>query len=89
MACHSPVVRLNSSLKGRESTLRYVTSSWPQAYGEAEVFMKSLAKAVKAARLEGKKWTEELYGFVLAYRTTPHCAMGIGRPQVLCNRHHW
>lgn len=54
-----------------------VAPLWPQANGEAEAFMKPLGKAVKAAKLEGKNWTEELYDFLLAYRTTPHSTTGI------------
>jgi hypothetical protein len=37
-----------------------MTPLWPQANGEAE----ALGKAVKAEKLEGKKWTEELYDFL-------------------------
>ena len=50
-------------MKERGINLRHVTPLWSQANDEAEVFMKPLAKAVKAARLERKNWTEELYDF--------------------------
>ena len=48
--------------------------------------MKSLGKAVKAAKMEGKDWKEELHGFLLAYRTTPHCTTGVAPSQLLFNR---
>ena len=73
-------------MKDRGITLRHVTPLWPQANGEAEAFMKPLAKAVKAAKLEGKNWTEELYDFLLTYRTTPHSTTGIAPTQLLYNR---
>ena len=63
-----------------------VAPLWPQANGEAEAFMKPLGKAVKAAKLEGENWTEEMYDFLLAYRTTPHSTTGIAPTQLLYNR---
>ena len=41
-------------MKDRGITLRHVTLLWLQANGKAEASMKPLAKAVKAAKLEGK-----------------------------------
>ena len=41
-------------MKEQGITLRRVTPLWPQVNGEAEVFMKPLTKAVKAARLQGR-----------------------------------
>ena len=70
-----------------------MTPLWAQANGEAEAFMKLLAKAVKAAKLEGKNWTEELYHFLFTYRTTLHTTTGIAPTQLLFNREpifdHW
>jgi transposase InsO family protein len=65
---------------------RLVTPYWLQANGEAESFMKPLGKAVKAAKMEGKDWKEELHGFLLAYRTTPQCTTGVAPSQLLFNR---
>ena len=70
-------------MKDRGITLRHVTPLCPQANGEAKAFMKPLAKAVKATKLEGKNWTEELY---VTYRTTPHNTTGIAPTQLLYNR---
>ena len=39
---------------------------------EAENFMKSLTKAIRAAHVEKKNWKKELYAFLLNYRATPH-----------------
>ena len=63
---------MERSMKRKGIKHHRVTPLWPQANGEAESFMKPLGKAVKAAKLEGKDWKEELYEFLLAYRTTPH-----------------
>ena len=58
-------------MKGRGILYRTVTPLWPQANGEAESFMKPLNKAIRAAQLEGLDRREEIYTFLLAYRTTP------------------
>ena len=39
---------------------QHVTPLWPQANGQAKRFMQPLGKAIKAAKLEGKDWKEEL-----------------------------
>lgn len=77
---------INNYMKERGIRHRRVTPLWPQANGEAEAFMKPLGKAIKAAKLEGKNWKEELYGFLLAYRTTPHSVTGVAPSQLLFNR---
>ena len=45
---------------------------WPQCNAEVEKFMQPLGKAVKTAHVEGRAWQQELYRFLLQYRTTPH-----------------
>ena len=42
---------------------------WPQCNAEVERFMQPLGKA---AHVEGRAWQQELYRFLLQYRTTPH-----------------
>ena len=73
-------------MKERGIIYRTVTPLWPQANGEAKSFMKPLNKAIKAARLEGLNWKEEIYNFLLSYRTTPHCSTGVAPIQLLFNR---
>ena len=73
-------------MKERGIIYRTVTPLWPQANGEAKSFMKPLNKAIKAARLEGLNWKEEIYNFLLSYRTTPHCSTGVAPTQLLFNR---
>ena len=48
--------------------------------------MKPLNKAIRAAQLEGLNWREEIYSFLLSYRTTPHCSTGVVPAQLLFNR---
>jgi len=49
---------------------------WPQANGEVEIENRSLLKAMNVAEAEGKRWTEELLKFLLAYRPTPQVSTG-------------
>ena len=73
-------------MKSRGIPYRTVTPLWPQANGEAESFMKPLNKAIRAAQLEGLDWREEIYTFLLAYRTAPQCSTGMAPAQLLFNR---
>ena len=49
---------------------------WPQANGEVERENRTLLKTLKVAEVEGKKWSEELPKFLLAYRSTPQVSTG-------------
>ena len=49
---------------------------WPQANGEVERQNRSLLKALKVAEVEGKRWTEELPKYLMAYRSTPQVSTG-------------
>ena len=49
---------------------------WPQANGEVERQNRTLLKTLKIAVVEGKRWTEELPKFLLAYRSTPQVSTG-------------
>ena len=51
---------------------RRVTPYWPQASGEADRFMHTIQKAIRAACSEGKDWKREINNFLLSYRATPH-----------------
>ena len=49
--------------------------------------MRTIEKAVRIAHSQGQNWKEELYGFLLDYRTTPHVAIGVAPADLLFNRH--
>ena len=49
---------------------------WPQANGKVERQNRTLLKTLKIAEVEGKRWTEELPKFLLAYRSTPQVSTG-------------
>ena len=59
---------------------------WPQANGEMERFNCSLSKTLQAAVTEGKVWRQELYRFLLQYRTTPHSTTKVAPCELLFNR---
>ena len=48
--------------------------------------MKPLGKSLKAAKLDGRPWKQELSRFLLHYRTTPHCTTGVPPSELLFNR---
>ena len=68
--------------------IKHTTSTplWPQGNATAEAFMKPLGKAICTAVLENRKWKQELYRFLLNYRTTPHSTTKIPPAQLLSNR---
>ena len=53
-------------------THRKVTPYWPRANEEAERFMRTVKKVIKAAVMESKVWKQEMYAFLWNYRATPH-----------------
>lgn len=55
---------------------RTTTPLWPQANGEVERQNRSLMKALRIAKVEGKDWRTELSQFLTAYRSTPHTTTG-------------
>ena len=64
----------------------FSTPKWPQGNAEVERFMQPLGKSLKAAKLDGRPWQQELSRFLLQYRTTPHCATGVPPCELLFNR---
>ena len=62
-----------------------ITPVWPLANGEAERFMRTVKKAMKAAISEGKSWNQELNTFLLNYRATPHSTTGVPPATLLFN----
>lgn len=63
---------------------RKITPLWPQANGEAERFMKTIGKAIRAAHSEHRSWKQELYNFLRDYRATPHSTTNATRvPEII------
>ena len=49
-----------------------ITPLWPEAKGELERFVRTIKKAINAAKVEGKEWKKEINIFLKHYRATPH-----------------
>ena len=62
------------------------TPLWPQGNSEVEAFNKPLIKAIKAAHVENRPWQQEVYKFLLTYRSTPHSTTNVPPSQLLFNR---
>jgi transposase InsO family protein len=56
---------------------RKITPLWPLANAEAERFMRTVKKTIKAAISEGKSWKQEINTFLLHYRAKPHSSTGV------------
>ncbi|CAB4043006.1 Transposon Ty3-G Gag-Pol poly [Paramuricea clavata] len=67
-------------------THRNITPYWPQANGEAERFMRTLQKCIRAAIIEKKNWKQAMNQFLLNYRATPHSTTNISPSESLNNR---
>ncbi len=65
---------------------RKITPLWPLANAEAERFMRTVKKTMKAAISERKSWNQELQNFLLNYRATPHSSTGVPPATVLFGR---
>ena len=59
---------------------------WPRANGEAERFMRTIGKAIRAAVIEKGSWKQELYKFLRHYRATPHGTTGKSPGAMLYHR---
>ena len=61
-----------------EHGIAHVTSPslFPQANGEIERQNRQLLKAIKASAIEGRRWQDDLFSFLLMQRTTPHASTG-------------
>ena len=73
-------------LKTLGITFEPSTPCWPQANGEVERFNQPLGKALQTAVTEGKVWRQELYRFLLQYRTTPHSTTKVAPCELMFNR---
>ena len=75
-----------SFLKENGIKARHVTPEWPQANGEVERQNRTILKFIRAIKASGKRWQDELWTFLLAYRTTPHAVTGVSPAELLMNR---
>ncbi|XP_046328438.2 uncharacterized protein K02A2.6-like [Haliotis rufescens] len=65
---------------------RKITPLWPQANAETERFMRTIKKCIKGAIAQGQNWKQEMYRFLLSYRTTPHTSTGVPPATAMFNR---
>ena len=56
---------------------RKITPRSPRANGDAERFIKTLEKALRAAEVEWKPWNQEIYKFLRSYRVNRHITCGL------------
>ena len=56
--------------------VRNITLGEPKVNGQAERFMKNIAKTIQTAIVDKKDWRNELLVFLHNYRATPHQIMG-------------
>ena len=59
---------------------------WPQGNAEIERFYQTIGKAIKTMNAEGRRWQDDIYRFLLDYRTTPHCSTNASPASLLMNR---
>ena len=65
---------------------RKITPYWPRSNAEAERFMKTMQKAIRAAIIENKPWQRELHKFLRNYRATPHSSTKFAPAELLFQR---
>lgn len=65
---------------------RKITPYHPRANGEVERLMRTLNKTIRAAVVEDKNWTQEIYKFLRNYRGTPHSSTKISPYHALFGR---
>ena len=56
---------------------RKITPRWPRANAEVERFMRTVKKTLKYAHAQNMNIKQELYKFLMDYRTTPHSSTGV------------
>lgn len=65
---------------------RKVTPELPRANGQAESFMKVLAKAIRSAKAEDRDWRQVINQVLRCYRSTPHSTTGKPPAELLFGR---
>ena len=64
---------------------RRITPLWPQENAEAERFMKPLTKICQTSYIGKTEWKIQIYRFLFAYRSTPHCTTKIPPAELMFN----
>ncbi|PIK56956.1 hypothetical protein BSL78_06157 [Apostichopus japonicus] len=67
-------------------THRKCTPLWPRANGEAERFISTLIKSIRASVKQKKTWKQELCKFLRQYRATPHSTTNVSPFELLYGR---
>ncbi|XP_033109310.1 uncharacterized protein K02A2.6-like [Anneissia japonica] len=65
---------------------RKITPYWPRANGEAERFMKTIKKVIKASIAAGKNWKQEMFRFLRNYSASPHSSTNVPPATALFSR---
>lgn len=65
---------------------RKTTPLWPEANGEAERFMRTLNRHVRASEAENRNWKSSMPTFLMMYRATPHTSTGVSPFEALNGR---
>ncbi|KAL8561709.1 hypothetical protein ACOMHN_025993 [Nucella lapillus] len=65
---------------------RKITPLCPRANGETERLMRTIKKRIKAATAQQKNWKQEMYRFLLDYRTTPHTTTRVAPATAIIDR---
>ena len=69
-----------------EAKHRKISPLWSQANSEAENFLKSMMKTIRAASTEKKDWKREIHTFLLNYRASPYSTTGFPPSELLFHR---
>ena len=64
-------------------TYQPITPVFPQANGLVEIFNRMIGKVLRTANVKHKNWRQELYKFLINYRTTPHTTTGKSLPEIM------
>ena len=73
-------------LKNNNTEHRTSNPLWLQAKGEVGRENRSLLKAMRVGRSEGRDWQKELQKFLLGFRSTPHTTTGVSPAKLLIGR---
>lgn len=77
---------LESWAENQGIAIKHSAPLWPQANGEIERQNRSLLKRLKIAHVEKLNWKQELFDYLLMYRSTPHSTTGVSPAELLFNR---
>jgi transposase InsO family protein len=62
---------------------RLITPLWPMANGMDESIMKTMAKVIRTAKIDGVPWKVRLTEYLRQYRSTPHSSTGVAPATLL------